>query len=302
MACPDPEARLLQIIDYTAALATCENSTAPWTLILEDDALAMSDMVSELIRSTHSQLSPEQQRRVGYVKLFVNDSWDGWESIDFLPMLLCCSLAGLVLSVLAQALFSRTAPFKALRMAWWQLAILLSLALFLNSHVAGKQALNNLFISLMCTASGTDHRLLPLGRHHIAGTVAIGFPTKPQVPALRQWLDHQLALSLGKGQGAHRPLAPIDVLIGRLEDWSARPSLALELRPSLVQHIGVHSTGPSSKNHGCFLALKQDSMLDTLRHAALPPLLPGERPCVGRVTGGIPGWGKAGHKLGSKLV
>jgi hypothetical protein len=253
-------------LDYKQALQTCVVSGAPWIILLEEDSLVTRNFLRKTQRVLASSAYARQRRHddsLLFVKLWYSDRWDGFENDDIPWLCLGCALFGWILSVGVQSLLVRrlmaiSSKFEAHKMQKvhthhsplptrrWIFAGC-TLMLLLNCLLCGKQNLHRAWHAALPTVS-SSYRLRPLGEHHGAGTVAMAYPLE----AARRIGSHLDTL--------HMELAPnIDVILYQLLQKvpAFQNSVALEVSPPLVQHIGAYSSN-KKKNQGDFAFMGQN--------------------------------------------
>lgn len=229
--------------DYMTALRACQVGVpTAWCIIVEEDALLTSDFVWKFEEAVAGLLG-DGAKTTAFVKLWTTDWWDGFENEDWPKLaLMIIAAAGLLTAVVDCLCCSER------RRGNHTLPLLLCFAFFVVTITVNLLIVNAQFLSQIGEQPGSL-QLRPLGRHHASGTVAIAYPLHT-VPRILEFVETTLKA------GSYDP---IDVIIGRQFVLEHPDLCALEVAPSLAQHIGVYSSGGREKNLGDFLALKQDS-------------------------------------------
>jgi hypothetical protein len=256
----DTRANLNQ--NYAALLETClQYSTAPWIVALEEDTILcrdfipkLNDIFSQSRKEVKKKDKDNNHRRTAFIKLFVSDRWDGFEAKNLGTTLVQMASVGAMVTLLllfVLRLWIRIttrggAADSILSLPVLELWLLLSLGLFLNSMLIGRQNVVALGDTILHLGKHTP-RLLPLGgSHHHAHGQAMAY-TREGAQHASDYLLHN--------SNSNIP-AYFDVLLTEtyLQDY---PELvAFEVWPPLVQHMGVYSSF-SKKNQGSFEHLGQ---------------------------------------------
>jgi hypothetical protein len=207
------ENRYRMAVDYHTALSLCANSSAPWTLLLEDDVVIKQAFLPQWQKLV-AHLSLEDTL---FVKLFVSDRWGGFEDVDTVGGV--CLLTLLLLGVCR---------------CLWRFTGLQWLALTLGAYVCmlclvllvGKQ-------NIRALGTPSHLHLARLTGKEVPGTVAIAFPTR-QLGDLMAFLSKE----------TERPnIEAIDVLVADtfVQNDQKRRTPYCSV-PSMTQHIGAYST------------------------------------------------------------
>lgn len=176
--------------------------------------------------------------------------WDGFEASDAARLILACAAAGLCAGSVAYAWLACTEARVRARPAARRHAAMLGVAAFAvalgSAELLGKQTFTAAAADAHSLMTGQQYTVQPLGRHHAAGTAGMAY-SQAGLARVLQYLE-SVDLSTAP---------PIDTLIGKKMLQDVSELHALEVRPSLVQHIGAYSSG--YKNHGDIGKLTQDS-------------------------------------------
>lgn len=230
--------------DYVKALRACQEGphVTPWCVILEEDALLTDDFLRKFREGVVDQLQ-DDRHKVAFVKLWTTDWWDGFENEDLPKMTLWIVAAASMLTVLVDCLCCKGGQRANRIIPLLMFFVFSVLTIAVNLYIVNAQALSQV-------GQPSYLHLRELGQHHASGNVAIAYPNRV-VPAVVEFVESAASF---KGDGD-----PIDVVIG-VHFCSHNPQFhALEVAPSLVQHMGVYSSGGLGKNSGDFFYLKQDS-------------------------------------------
>eukprot|EP01024_Parvocaulis_polyphysoides_P033347 TRINITY_DN29694_c0_g1_i1.p1 TRINITY_DN29694_c0_g1~~TRINITY_DN29694_c0_g1_i1.p1 ORF type:complete len:307 (-),score=33.21 TRINITY_DN29694_c0_g1_i1:212-1132(-) len=228
--------------DYLAALKTCEKSSANWTIIFEEDIVLMNNFIKVFQQTISNNKQQKNFENVGYIKLWTTDRWDGFETQDTFLIIISSTFISIFLLIIFRYVWLLTIlnSYNSFsKFEFLQIGFFIFLLILLNSQLIGKQQLIRIF-------SSQQHNLQILGRNHGSGTVAIAYSQTQ----LKNTIDYLQEVSLDSR-------IHIDVLIGSEMAKKFQKLKFLEVSPSLVQHIGVYSSGP--KNDGDFKKLGWDS-------------------------------------------
>ena len=228
---------------------------ARWCFVFEEDAIVTAHIFQKFLQLAH-EADMVNDPNLAFVKLFVPDRWNGWDSHDTLPLVSFCAAAGLCAGSAAALCMARCVAQRSTSASGGRVREhivrggLVGAAVFGmmlgGAELTGKQTLTTVAAEARSAVTGRHYVLQPLGRHHAAGTAGMAYSRSGVAHAV-QYL-----------QGADFTCMPaIDTALG-VRMLEERPDLhALEVRPSLVQHIGTYSSG--FRNHGDVTKLTSDS-------------------------------------------
>ncbi|TPX56718.1 hypothetical protein PhCBS80983_g04324 [Powellomyces hirtus] len=285
------------IWDYAEALDVAMTEKCGLTVLLEDDGIVASGVVRHVFEGMRPLMSTDADKKDEcgwvFVKLFYTEFWTGWQSsvADIATLAICGVAAGLGVVKIANRCYARTittprrksslfaphrddspylpapttstTPPRRRRPPSLPLTppTLLSLLLFayttalviLTLHAIGRQNVTALWNRRPGLTRTTA----------LASTVAHVYPTNPTTTSCAARNTRDLIIYLNQkatyfaDHGAEEtPVVPVDILVDTYVSDNRKTKW--ELRPHLVQHVGVHSS-TRHKNQGNFDIVKISS-------------------------------------------
>lgn len=251
--------------NYANLLNICVQTGSSWMVVFEDDAIVCTNFLSILEDTIFSARSSSlyawirgKGNTIAFIKLFVSDRWDGFENKDIGTLLLISFTIGIICYVSyvflsrAYVRWMTTGYHRTVRkniplskIKFHLSAILwISIVIFTNTVVIGRQ---NLCLLRDQILYGRRYRITPLEPYHQAATVATVYTHEGAKTAAAFLLS---TIKKNETKVNH------DVLLSR-EYLIATNRTAYEIRPVLVQHVGVYSS-IRGKNNGNFALLGQN--------------------------------------------